>query len=166
MALYGLQKYNARGGKRIELNIIGVGAALSYYKEMTRKLRLDDHVNFLGWCSSSVVNEYFEKSDIGLLSYHFCSHWNSTIPNKLFDYMVYGMPVLATSIIPIKRIIQEVNCGLVFDDYDSAGFSDCLEKMQDTKLRQQFCENGYRAIKEKYYWEKDVARMNTIISQL
>ncbi len=159
--LHGLRAYldSQENPVKVEFDVIGIGAALSGYRELCHELDLDDHVNFHGWCSQEFVDELYDRSDVGVLTYHVCSHWNHTIPNKLFDYMLAGMPVLATNVGPIKRIVEDVECGLIFNDNDADGFAQCLAALTDAELRNRMAGQGTEAVTRQYNWEVDTARM-------
>ncbi len=164
-ALHGLRAYLDRPGEkpRVIMDLIGKGAATEEFKRLARELDLEDHVNFRGWCSHEEVAESFAASDVGLLSYHVCSHWNHTIPNKLFDYMVAGMPVLATDVIPIQRIVHETDCGVICRDNDPESFADALAELSDPDRRRQLSTNGYEAVERKYNWTEDCGRIRAVM---
>ena len=132
-------------------------------RELAMKLELDANVRFRGWCTHEEVAKSLAESDIGLLPYHVCGHWNHTIPNKLFDYMAAGMPVLATNVVPIERIVNACKCGLIFQDNNPDSFADCLELLLDTQCQQQLGKNGVHWIKKKYNWQEDSARIREVL---
>ena len=166
--LHGLRAYldTQNTPARIEFNVVGIGAALSDYRQLCRELKLDDHVKFHGWCSQDEVDDLYSSSDIGVLTYHVCSHWNHTIPNKIFDYMLAGMPVLATDVVPVKRIVESVGCGMIFRDYDAEAFAHCLARLADAELRNQMAAQGTEAIVSQYNWEVDTVRMLRALASL
>ncbi len=166
--LYGIRSYLdvTPDPARIVFDVVGIGGALSDYRLLSQKLDLADRVTFHGWCEQSVVDDLYERSDVGVLTYHVCSHWNHTIPNKLFDYMQAGMPVLATDVLPIKRIVEDIGCGMVFSDNDAAGCAECLTALCDPSRRSAMSKRGTTAIRATYNWEADTTRMRTVISNL
>jgi len=151
---------------RIIFDVVGIGGALPDYRRLCRQLDLEEHVTFHGWCTQDIVDDLYDRSDVGVLTYHVCSHWNHTIPNKLFDYMQAGMPVLATDVVPIKRIVEEIDCGVVFSDNDADGCAKCLKALCDPTRRSAMSERGTEAIRTRYNWEADTTRMQTAISSL
>jgi len=164
--LLGLHEYlkDPIPDQQVEVDIVGIGAALEQYRAMAQDLGVANSVHFHGWCDQEVVDRLFEESDIGILTYHVCSHWNHTIPNKLFDYMLSGMPVIATDVRPIQRIINEVGCGIVFKDGSADGFADALRTLANSEARNSMAERGLQAIKLRYNWDLDRGRMATALS--
>jgi len=166
--LHGLRAYldGCDNPVRIQFDVVGIGAALTYYRQLCKELQLESHVTFHGWCEQEIVDELYASSDLGILTYHVCSHWNNTIPNKLFDYMQAGMPVLATDVVPIKRIVEEEGCGMIFPDNDATSFAACLEVLSDPARRIAMGLNGIKAVKNRYSWEIDTTRMLGSLSGL
>lgn len=141
------------------LVLLGTGNAKEYLQKLANKLKVDKYVGFEGWVDNKLVPEYVASSDICLVSHHKCSHWDNTIPNKLFDYMAAGKPVLVSDVTPMKRIVQETGSGLIYKDYDKEAFVSQLIKLQDRELRFKLGQNGVKAVQEYYNWDNDSARM-------
>lgn len=141
------------------LVILGTGNALEHLKGMAKKLKIENYVGFEGWVDNRFVPEYIASSDICLVPHHKCGHWDNTIPNKLFDYMAAGKPVLATDVEPMERIIQKANCGLVYRDYDTESFVSRLLQLQNTAYKKELGLNGIKAVKDYYNWDNDSAIM-------
>ena len=80
--------------------------------------------------------------------------------------MLAGLPVLTTEVIPIRRIVEHSNCGLVCKDQDTADIAEKLEQLRDPHLRQLLGRNGHYAVIETYNWENDKARLAQAISSL
>lgn len=159
--LRGLRAYLDRGEDlpEIRVDVVGKGDAKTEYEALARRLGVDPYVHFHGWCAQEFVDELYAACDVGVLTYHVCDHWNHTIPNKLFDYMRSGMPVLATDVKPIKRIVEEVGCGVVFPDGNAAACGDALARLADPEFRTELGGRGYAAVRDRYNWERDAAVM-------
>jgi glycosyltransferase involved in cell wall biosynthesis len=150
----------------IFLALLGTGNAESHLREMSSRLSLGEYVGFEGWVDSKMVPEYIASSDICLVPHHKCSHWDNTIPNKLFDYMASGKPVLVSNVKPMERIVNETNCGFVYKDKDPESFVLNLEKLRNKDVRKILGEYGIKAIQEHYNWENDSCAMVRVIEQI
>src|SRR5262249_23622766 len=89
------------------LLIIGSGRHEREFRSLVEQLDLQRHVRFLGWLPYADGIRAIDASDIGLVPHHTTESWNSTIPNKLFDYMSMGKPVIASNARPVERIVRE-----------------------------------------------------------
>ncbi len=157
---------NNPSGPDVEFDAVGKGNAIPEYEALAEKLGLASRVRFHGWSEQSLIDELYAASDIGVLTYRVCAHWNHTIPNKLFDYMRVGMPVLATNVLPIQRIVEEVGCGMVCQDGNAGSCGEALAALVDPAARNELGRNGYDAVRRQYNWETDEARLLQVITQL
>lgn len=168
LLLEAISKYLAAGvpQKEIKVDIIGTGPQKEKLIELCNRLKLNKVVTIHGWLSQEEVDRKLDVANIGVVTYRVCGHWNHTIPNKIFDYMASGLPVLSTPVVPIKRIIAETGCGLVADDESPESISQALMELADASLRQKLSNNGQSAIREKYNWEHDKFVMKCSLSKL
>lgn len=146
-------------GIRCRLKIAGTGKARQALEDRVRYLGLDDSVEFLGWVDRTQIEKLLTDIDVGVVPHHVCDHWNSTIPNKLFDYMAAGIPVLSTNVIPMTRIIEGYDCGVTYVDPDPESFASSFKKLMDAELRAEFGRHGRQAIDQIFNWENDSKRL-------
>jgi glycosyltransferase involved in cell wall biosynthesis len=150
----------------IQVDIVGKGASKEKLINLAKTLNVEESVRVHGWLPQDEVDQLMADANVGALTYRVCGHWNHTIPNKIFDYMLAGLPVLTTEVLPIQRIIEEANCGVVCRDLDPADIADKLVHLKKPEVRQAMGENGYQAVLNKYNWESDEARLNKMINTL
>jgi len=75
--------------------------------------------------------------------------------------MAFGLPVLASESVPIKRIIEEEKCGHVFRNADSEDFAGKLLQIYHSDI--EYGKNGIEAVKKKYNWDIDSERLASVI---
>ena len=165
VALRGLAEY-IRRGKEATLTIGGTGVAEASLKRLTRRLGLTQRVRFLGWVPPAAHPGLLADASVGLVPHRRCPHWDVTIPNKLFDYMAAGLPVLVSDPPPIKRIVEETGSGLVYQDPDPNSFATVLEAMEDPGTRLEMAARGRSAVQERYNWEVDSRALLAAVAEL
>lgn len=143
----------------IRVDIVGKGASKPKLQSLVAELGVGSSVTIHGWLSQEKVTQLMTAANVGALTYRVCGHWNHTIPNKIFDYMLAGLPVLATEVIPIQRIVTQEDCGLVCRDLDTADIAGKLEQLRNPELRIALGRNGNEAVKRTWNWEKDKAQL-------
>jgi glycosyltransferase involved in cell wall biosynthesis len=143
----------------IRLSIIGSGRDEDSFKSLVVELGVTDQVQFLGWLDYSAAIEHVSSADVGLVPHHATRSWNSTIPNKLFDYMSLGKPVIVSNAKPAERIVTEENCGVVFEDRNADGLADAILQLSDRRYRQALGARGQTAVVGKYNWSVDEERL-------
>lgn len=139
----------------IKFVIIGKGKDDEKIWSQIKKLKLKEIVFHKGWVSHEDKKKYLAHCDIGIIPYRITTHWNTTIPNKLFDYMCMKKPVLSTCITPTARIISESECGFVYNRDDINDLCKKIEMLSDRKIRESLGSNGYSMILSKYNWDID-----------
>lgn len=73
--------------------------------------------------------------------------------------MAANKPVLVSDVVPMKRIVEEENCGLVYEERSIEGFISQLLRLQNAEFRNKLGQNGAKAVKERYNWGNDFAVM-------
>lgn len=153
-------------GSPMRLTLIGDGRDRGDFERLARTLDLGaDRVRFVGTVPNTEALRMLTQADIGIIPHHADESWNSTIPNKLFDYMAAGLPVVASNAKPVERVIHETGCGLVFRDRDPVDMAEALDRLHDPVTRRGYGEAGREGVARRYNWEADTARLLTAVDQ-
>ncbi|HEV2179433.1 MAG TPA: glycosyltransferase family 4 protein [Gemmatimonadaceae bacterium] len=143
-------------GVPVRTTIVGKGRDANLFHRQARNLGLgDDSVRFLGYVDRETAMAAVRDADIGILPHHMNEAWNTTIPNKLFDYMAEALPVLSSSVAPFARIVRETEAGEVFEAGNARSLADAIRRLSDSSRRAACGAAGRRAILERYHWERD-----------
>ena len=142
--------------KKIKYNIIGYGSKNeeSIIKKMIKNLNLRDHVFFLGEIRYPKLKKYFQDSDIGVAYIPMVKQYDNQPPTKIFEYILSGMPVLATKTSENNLVINNENGILVSDDIIS--FSNGFKKI--FKFRDRFSSYQIQQNSLNFTWEKIVKK--------
>jgi glycosyltransferase involved in cell wall biosynthesis len=153
--------YSARrAGIDARLTLIGDGRERRNFEQHARARGLDDStVRFLGRVPNAEAIRLLQTADVGVVPHPANEHWNTTIPNKLFDYMAAGLAVLTSSAKPAARIVRESAAGAVFQGDDVANCAAAIDALARVELRARYGANGRRAVAARFHWELDAARM-------
>ena len=165
VAIRGLAAHRAQGGTAT-LELYGTGKAEPKLRALARELRLEEVVRFHGWLDNRELPRVMTEADVCVVPHRVCGHWQATIPNKLFDYMAAGKPVLVSDVKPMARVVGRTGAGLIFRDNDPADFARCLGLLADPKLRQDLGMQGRHAVETEYRWEQDATRLVSAIREL
>lgn len=151
-------------GLDLRLTLIGDGRERSDFESQAATLRLGpDAIRFLGYVQNAEALRLLRSAHVGLIPHHADESWNTTIPNKLFDYMAAGLPVIGSSAPPVERVINETGCGAVFRDRDAADLARVIEQMADAGFRARCSTSGREAVRSKYNWETDTERLLQVV---
>jgi glycosyltransferase involved in cell wall biosynthesis len=132
------------------LLIIGGGDVLETLKEKSIALNLAEKVIFIPKQPYNRLREYTGNADIGLsidkdtnLNYRF------SLPNKLFDYIHAGLPVLVSRLPEISRIVVKYGVGNFIENHDPRHIAGKIETMlSDTHLMTTYKSNAILAAQD------------------
>jgi len=144
--------------------IIGHGGCENRLKERVVELGLSKHTHFAGWVDFHDLGPFLRQSHIGIIPHCVTEHTNHTIPNKLFDYMSQGLPVIASDAKPIARILRNERCGLIFNTTHQLAMH--LIELRDPCLRRKMGERAREAVLRRYNWGYDSSLLNKVICRL
>ncbi|MDO9050435.1 MAG: glycosyltransferase [Methylotenera sp.] len=112
-----------RRGFLVHLTIVGAGHdQVSYCNERLADLNIRDHVTLIGRVSGSEIPNLLSKADMGICLWEDKPWWRFNPPTKLFEYLVAGLPVIASDIRTHTRYVKNCENGLIFE-YGAAGFA-------------------------------------------
>lgn len=95
------------------LYFIGWGTMLNKLKQMVRDLQLESKITFIAPLPYKQMMEYTRQCFLGLVfaKINLNDAHLFTLPNKFFDYIQAGIPVIASKGSEIQRIIDKYNIG-------------------------------------------------------
>ncbi len=143
--------------------IVGDGYATPKLKEMIKAKNVQDYVLWVGWVDHKEIFDYIRASRVGVIPHLVTDHVNTTIPNKIFDYMGLGLPVIASDAAPIKRILDNERCGMIYRSGNPRDFVDKLLKISISPSC--YGENGRNAVETRYNWNEDTKRLLSVIER-
>jgi glycosyltransferase involved in cell wall biosynthesis len=118
--------------------------------------RVNDH----GFVDRASVRDLLGRSLAGLVTFLPVPNHMEAQPNKMFEYMSAGIPVIASDFPLWREIIGGNDCGLCVDPLDPkaiAGAIDHLVKNPD--LARRMGENGRAAVLKKYNWSIEEGKL-------
>jgi glycosyltransferase involved in cell wall biosynthesis len=125
------------------LLIIGDGDVIPALKSMVAELSLQDKVHFLPRQPLERLAEYALLADIGIaLDKDTNINYKYSLPNKLFDYIQAGLPVLASPLPEIQKIIEQFGCGTMIENHDPEHIAGCFTKILNDEQFLKICRTN------------------------
>jgi glycosyltransferase involved in cell wall biosynthesis len=141
---------------KLTLTIVGDGRQRAHLQKVALSLGLGSSVRLPGWIEFGKIWSYIESSAICLIPHLRSEHTDTTLPNKLFDYMSMGKPVIASNCAPLERVIRETDCGLTFRSGDVSDLQRALRTLLSSpEMQLTKGQNGKKAVRENYNWNID-----------
>lgn len=150
----------------LRLVLVGDGATRVALQERARALGVADRVRFEGWKPLSQVPSYIAGASVCLIPHLRSEHTDTTIPHKLFHYMLLERPVLSTDCRPLARILEETRAGVVYRSGDPRDFARALELLKNEAQRREMGTRGREAVLERYNWTRTAAELTRLYEEL
>lgn len=148
------------------LYIIGFGDVYEDLKTLSKKFSLEDKIIFIPRLPYQEMMQYTFNADIGLsLDKETNMNYSISLPNKLFEYIHAGIPILITPLSEIKPIIETFNIGSFFLSHNSRDIAKTIHSLiDDIGKRELFKENTKKA-KEILCWEEEEKKIFNILNR-
>ena len=147
------------------LLIVGSGDVLELLKTMVVENRLTEKVRFIPRQPLDKLYGYTALADVGLsldkdtnLNYRF------SLPNKIFDYIQCGTPVLASDLPEVKNIIQSFNVGVIITEHSPESIAKSLNTMLSNNFKTSHKGQLQRAAQE-LVWENEEKVLHEIYTK-
>jgi glycosyltransferase involved in cell wall biosynthesis len=94
------------------LIIVGDGEQRENFKELAEELKINERVFFTGSIDQKELINYTAGADIGLcLIENISVSYYHALPNKLFEYIMAGLPVLSSDLPQMKKVVETYKVG-------------------------------------------------------
>jgi glycosyltransferase involved in cell wall biosynthesis len=126
-----------------------------------------ERVSFLGQCTRAQVKSLLAQARVGLLLYGPAANHDECVPNKLFEYLGAGLPVIVGNTMQCSNIVEEERCGLVVNPLDVAAVSAAIAWiMQHPEEAREMGERGRRIVLERYQWSSEAKKLTALYAQI
>lgn len=113
-------------------------------KKMIEKTKYLNNIVFTSWVNQSRISSIASRSNIAIAPYKNIKNFKDNIPNKIIDYLRYGLPILSPLGGEVEDLLKNNNVGLSYHENSSSS------------LKKQI---------EKYYFNRNLVRENSVNAQ-
>ncbi|MFC1865289.1 glycosyltransferase family 4 protein [Chloroflexota bacterium] len=127
------------------------------------KLMGFEKVDYCGWINQEQIWLKMAQSFAGVICIHPVGNHICSMPNKLFEYMAAGIPVIASNFPLWKEIIEGNKCGVTVDPLKPKEIARAIDYLIRNPLKAlKMGENARKAVIEKYNWQKESEKLLAI----
>jgi hypothetical protein len=124
-------------------------------------------VDFLGWADRKQVANLLGNVRAGLVLFHPGPNHCSAQPNKMFEYMAAGLPVIASDFSLWREIVDGSGCGLLVDPMDPEAIAEAMQWILEHPAESEAMgRRGRQAVKERYNWEQEAKKLIRLYRRL
>jgi glycosyltransferase involved in cell wall biosynthesis len=137
------------------LVVCGYGAHRPVLEEQVAARGLTERVRFDGPIPNEELIAYSAGADIGLcLIIGSSRSYRTSLPNKLFEYLMAGVPVVASDFPEMGAVVRRTGAGEVCDPADPAAIAAAVERLRDPDRHAEAAACA-RTAAEELNWEAE-----------
>ena len=87
-------------------------------------------------------------------------------PNKFFEYMMAGIPIICSNLPVMKSIIDEFKNGLVLKDHQPKTIAETIQQLFATSEYNKMAANSLKAAHQRYNWQNESKKMIELYKRL
>ncbi len=124
-------------------------------------------VDDFGWVGRGTVARSLARARMGLVLFMPLPNHINSQPNKLFEYMSAGLPVIASDFPLWREIVEGAKCGLLVDPSDPVKIADAMVWILEHPQEAETMGNrGRKTVEEKYNWESEASKLVNLYNKL
>lgn len=117
-------------------------------------------VNELGFINRQDSLKVKKESFAGIVTFLALPNHINAQPNKIFEYMASGIPVIGSNFPLWKVIIEDNNCGICVDPTNPIEIAEAIKYLQShPEIAREMGRNGKRMVTEKYNWKAEEKKL-------
>jgi glycosyltransferase involved in cell wall biosynthesis len=141
---------------------LGYGTLVDMVKDAASK---HDNIYFHEAVSMLELMKYTAGADYGLsLIENICLSYYYSLPNKFFEYIMAGVPVIATNLHEMKKIIEEDGVGHITESNSSDSILNAVNEM--AKKDKGAFQTALAVAAKRYSWEQQESRLLNLYANL
>ena len=165
LLLQGAGINEGRGGEEIvqamqylpdyHLFIVGEGTVVPQLKQMTAEMELQDRVTFVPRQTPEKLFNYTSLADIGMaIDTDISANLRFSLPNKIFEYIKAGTPMVVSNLVERARIVRQYNVGVVAESVTPEAIAQAVKQLAEPSLMAQ-CRENCKLAAQELTWENE-----------
>ena len=147
----------------ILLLIIGSGDVIELLKRQAKSLNLETKVRFIPKLPYNELYNYTVHAEIGFsLDKGTNPNYQLSLPNKLFDYIHAGTPVLVSQMVEIKKIVIQYQVGEFIESHEPRHIADKIRSMLENTEKLAFYRRNCISAAKELCWENEEKILITV----
>lgn len=141
----------------IKLNLV---CRKNEWDKFSEDMGKKEWLNVYHYSGGEDLKQIYEESDIAVIPFKKVEYMDMAVPVKLFEYLGYGMPIIATNCAETEKIILDFKCGKVCNDNAHSIANEIVKLYSNSAEIEEIKENIKKAV-DNNTWAK---RVETIIN--
>jgi len=146
--------------KNMILVFIGGGKTEKQAQELVKKYHIKEKVRFLPAVLPDEIISTIKSADLGLaLTQNISLSYYYSLPNKLFQYILAGVPILGSNFPEFRKIISKNGIGEVVNPANPELIAKKIIVMVKKSSQKKYRKKLYGITKSQYNWEVESKKL-------
>jgi glycosyltransferase involved in cell wall biosynthesis len=138
----------------VSLLIAGSGDVIPELKSIVNNYSLNDRIKFIPKMPWEEMMRYTKSAHAGVtLDKDSNMNYCFSLPNKLFDYLSAGIPVIASNLYEVNKIVTENNCGIIIPSVTPDQISSALKHLLANREKLAELKRNALLTSQKLNWD-------------
>jgi glycosyltransferase involved in cell wall biosynthesis len=147
--------------------LLGSGPLFDELPKIAEHYGVSETVHVLPAVRQTVLHRYVASADVAVVPIQGAiPNYYYSLPNKLFEALMAGLPIAASHLPEIRRVVEDERVGAIFDPDDpqdvARGITDVLTAADYQAMR----ERAVVAARERHHWGREVERLSAVYDRL
>lgn len=146
---------------KYKIVIMGYGPTKEELEKIKAEEKLEN-VYIIDAVSYDQLMPTLSSADLGIIPFKETSlNMRFASPNKLFELLMAGVPILSSDLPIMRRVIEQTGMGMVFKDVTPEGIAQAIEKFFN-----EFDFSRSKNFVSPYVWEAEEKKLTDVYAQL
>jgi glycosyltransferase involved in cell wall biosynthesis len=141
---------------KFHLIIIGGGDIFQNIQQLVADRDLSDRITILPKVPFDILRSITRQADLGL-SLDKPTNINHIygLPNKIFDYLHSGVPVLVSRLVELEKIVHKYQVGAFIETHEPAHIASRILEIFNNKEQMEIWKKNTENVRQELNWEKE-----------
>lgn len=153
--------------KNAHLYIIGDGDIFDKIVQQILDLNLQDKITLLGKIPFEFLPHYTHQADLGVsLEGNVGLNYKYALPNKLFDYINAGVPVLTSNLPEMEAVVAKYHVGETISSINATTIAEKINELLNNNEKLSLYAANCKKAKEELCWENEEQKLYAFIKEI
>lgn len=145
-----LEAFTSLPKDRFHVVFLGFGPMEEELEKISQK---EENIHYIPGVASSEINTYTASADVGIhMIKNDCLNHFYCLPNKIFEYLKNGLPILASNLPEIKKIVEDNHIGWLIEP-SAENLISIINNISMTEIVKR--KQNVASARKKYDWRNE-----------
>jgi len=153
--------------KKVRVGLWLIGEIDDTYLKKIASMNGFKYVQYLGYMDYIKAMSYVNNADIGIAAILDVADHKNTSANKLYEYMLFGIPFIGTNFPKWQKELENIRAGYFINPLDVKNYSELIVKMISQKeFSKEMGNEGKKYIQENFNWKIESEKLLSVYREI